>query len=141
MRLIVLLVCLLLATSALAVPVDPNAADGVAAVWHSDSLNHVFILTTSGECWELTGITPDEWTHRAYMDVPVPVPTDVQQIVEAIAQGLLLSQHPGTAGEQLLMFEETLQPKREELHRTWDLAAEKEKRSRTMFAQQTIKDR
>src|SRR5207249_4531954 len=36
-------------------------------------------------------------------------------------------------------FDEYLKPQREDLHRKWDAASSREKRSRTLFAQETIK--
>ncbi|HEY8341256.1 MAG TPA: helicase-related protein, partial [Egibacteraceae bacterium] len=82
--------------------------------------------------------------HRAIRDslgVSVPVPVDSNQVLEAVLEGLLLRGRPDEAIEgQLTLFErDVVAPRRARLHRDWDLAAEREKRSRTVFAQQGIR--
>ncbi len=62
--------------------------------------------------------------------------------MEAIFEGLLLrgaSSVTNSSQQMLPGFEDVLLPQREELFRTWDIAADREKRSRTMFAQEGIK--
>jgi len=78
-------------------------------------------------------------TIRSSLGVSVPVPVDTNQVVEAIFEGLLLREKSGRASEQLALFEDFFRPKREDLFRRWDAVSEREKRSRTMFAQETIK--
>ena len=80
-------------------------------------------------------------TIRDSLGVSVPVPADSNQVLEAILEGLLLRGKPDEAIEgQLTLFEQdVVAPKRASLHRDWDLAAEREKRSRTVFAQQGIR--
>jgi len=59
--------------------------------------------------------------------------------IEAIFEGLLLREQHGKAlYEQMTMFEEYFKPRKEDLHKTMDIAAEREKRSRSMFAQESI---
>ena len=60
-------------------------------------------------------------------------------VLEAILEGLVLRGRD----EQLSLLRRcpTSSPKRDELHDEWDAAAEREKRSRTVFAQETIKTR
>lgn len=80
--------------------------------------------------------------HRAIRDslgVSVPVPGDSAQVIEAIFEGLLLREDANFSQSTLPGFEEYIKPRQLELDLEWENAAEREKRSRTMFAQQTIK--
>lgn len=77
---------------------------------------------------------------RSSLGISVPVPVDSDAVLEAIFEGLLMREKPGP--KQLSLFDElTAQEasKKEELEAQWEDAAEKEKRSRTVFAQETIK--
>ncbi|HXF72478.1 MAG TPA: helicase-related protein, partial [Actinomycetota bacterium] len=76
---------------------------------------------------------------RRHLGVSVPVPADPESVMEAIFEGLLLKEQAGFDAERLPGFEEFFRPQREDLHRRWDLSAEREKRSRTMFAQESLK--
>jgi superfamily II DNA or RNA helicase len=77
---------------------------------------------------------------RNSLGISVPVPINTDDIVEAIFEGLLLRERSGGATAQYLPgLEEYLKPQKEELYEAWDNAAEREKRSRTMFAQESIK--
>jgi len=77
---------------------------------------------------------------RNSLGISVPVPVNTDEIVEAIFEGLLLRERSGGAIEQYLPgFEEYIKPKRDELYNEWEAAGEREKRSRTMFAQEGIK--
>lgn len=79
-------------------------------------------------------------TIRSSLGISVPVPVDTNKVVEAIFEGLLLREKQGkTTGEQLLLFEEHFKPSKERLFKEWENASEREKRSRTMYAQRTIK--
>jgi hypothetical protein len=78
-------------------------------------------------------------TIRNSLGISVPVPIDTDQVVEAIFEGLLLRERSGGAQQLLPGLEEYLRPQKEDLNRRWDASAEREKRSRTMFAQETIK--
>ncbi len=77
--------------------------------------------------------------HRAIRDslgISVPVPVDSNAVLEAILEGLLLRGR----GEQLALFTAPeLVAQRDAFHGEWDTAADREKRSRTVFAQETIK--
>lgn len=80
--------------------------------------------------------------HRAIrnsLGISVPVPIDTDQVVEAIFEGLLLREKATDAQQLLPGLEEYLRPQKEDLNRRWEASAEREKRSRTMFAQETIK--
>lgn len=76
---------------------------------------------------------------RTSLGVSVPVPIESDQVIEAIFEGMLLRGQSGGTQEQLALFEDLFKPQKEDLHRRWDAAEEREKRSRTMFAQETIK--
>lgn len=67
--------------------------------------------------------------------VSVPVPDQSDGVIQALIEGLLLR---GQDAEQLT-FDLGLTAQRDELHRAWESAAEKEKASRTRYAQRTIK--
>lgn len=70
----------------------------------------------------------------------MPVPINTDDIVEAIFEGLLLRERSGGATELYLPgLEEYIKPKKDELYEAWESAAAREKRSRTMFAQESIK--
>ncbi len=83
-------------------------------------------------------------TIRNSLGISVPVPVDTDQVIEAIFEGLLLRENTGNAqSAQLLLpgLEDLWRGERlqDELFKEWDAASEREKRSRTMFAQETIK--
>jgi helicase-like protein/SNF2 domain-containing protein len=77
--------------------------------------------------------------HKAIRDslgISVPVPVDSNAVVEAILEGLVLRGHE----EQLSLLDQPeLTSIRDDFHNEWQAAAEREKRSRTVFAQETIK--
>jgi len=78
---------------------------------------------------------------RSSLGVSVPVPVDTDKVIEAIFEGVLLrgGGQPGDSAQTILPgLEEFVKPKTEELYRVWDVAAEREKRSRTMFAQESL---
>jgi superfamily II DNA or RNA helicase len=76
---------------------------------------------------------------RTSLGISVPVPIDTDQVIEAIFEGLLLRETAGNAQELLPGLEALFKPQKEDLDRRWDAATEREKRSRTMFAQESIK--
>jgi superfamily II DNA or RNA helicase len=76
--------------------------------------------------------------HAAIRDstgVSVPVPMDSNAVVEAVMEGVLLRR--GEAPEQLVL-EGVAQARRDELFEAWQSAADREKRSRTRYAQAGI---
>ncbi|MBW2121252.1 MAG: DEAD/DEAH box helicase [Deltaproteobacteria bacterium] len=75
---------------------------------------------------------------KSSLGISVPVPGDVDQVVEAIFEGLLLWE-ARPADQFLPGMEEFIKPKKEQLYFAWEAASECEKRSRTMFAQERIK--
>ena len=76
-------------------------------------------------------------TIRTSLGISVPMPGNTSELVQALIHGLLLRGAPADP-QQLSLFdlsEEAYQ----EIHTQWDNVAEREKRSRTMFAQRSIK--
>jgi len=72
---------------------------------------------------------------RESTGVSVPVPMDSNAVVEAVMEGVLLRR--GEAPEQLVI-EGVAQARRDELFEAWQSAADREKRSRTKYAQAGI---
>ena len=70
------------------------------------------------------------------LGITVPVPMDTNAVVEAMMEGLLL-RGKEEAAEQLLFGFFT--PQKKQLEAEWQAAADREKRSRTLFAQATIR--
>jgi hypothetical protein len=76
---------------------------------------------------------------RSALGVSVPVPIDSDDVVKALFEGLLLRKDD--AGEELTLpgLEHFVRPQKERLHSDWDAAADREKRSRTVFAQEGMR--
>jgi hypothetical protein len=74
------------------------------------------------------------------LGVSVPVPSTSDDLIEAIFEGLLLREDSGTNANQLLPgFDDYLKgEQRAKLDLQWKAVADRESRSRTMFAQQSI---
>jgi superfamily II DNA or RNA helicase len=73
---------------------------------------------------------------RTATGVSVPVPGDSNKVVEAVMEGVLLRR--GEPIEQLTL-DGVGEARRDELFEEWESAAEQEKRSRTLYAQEGIK--
>lgn len=107
----------------------------------------VRMLTYYGMDNQIDGIVLDVLLRKhkqikSSLGISVPVPADTEAVVEAIFEGLLLREQSGTS-EQLLIsgFEDFLRDDKKKLHDEWDNATAREKRSRTMFAQETLTSR
>lgn len=74
-------------------------------------------------------------TIRSSLGISVPVPITSNAVVEAVFEGLLLRDRPG--GQ--LVFESFMREAAEELHTEWEKASAREKASRTLFAQHTLR--
>ena len=105
----------------------------------------VRVLTYYGRDNQIDGLVLDVLLrkHQAIrnsLGVSVPVPVDGEQVIEAILEGLL-RKDPDAAGSQALLpgFESLVKPRRDALFQAWDNASETERRSRTLFAQETIR--
>jgi superfamily II DNA or RNA helicase len=99
------------------------------------------VLTYFGSDNRIDGIVLDVLLrkHNAIRDslgISVPVPVDSNAVLEAIMEGLILR---GRDEQLSLLDAPDLVSERDEFHHEWDLAADREKRSRTVFAQETIK--
>ncbi|MCL4686397.1 DEAD/DEAH box helicase [Myxococcota bacterium] len=104
----------------------------------------VRVLTYYGTDNAIDGIVLDvllrkHKTIRSSLGISVPVPMDTNAVVEAIFEGLLLREKGG--GSQLLLpgLDAMLARESRQLHGAWEAAAAREKRSRTVFAQETIR--
>lgn len=103
------------------------------------------VLTFYGTDNQIDGIVLDvlirkHKTIRTTLGISVPVPVETAQVIEAIFEGLLLREKSmGSAQAYLPGFDEMFKPQRKELFSKWDDATAREKRSRTVFAQETIK--
>jgi superfamily II DNA or RNA helicase len=71
---------------------------------------------------------------RKALGISVPVPDNSDTVVEAVLEGLLLRERD----PEQLAFEGIGAERRRDLHRDWESAAEKEKLSRTKYAQHGI---
>lgn len=105
------------------------------------SRSPVRVLTYFGANNRIDGIVLDVLLrkHKAIRDslgISVPVPVDSNAVLEAIMEGLILRGRD----EQLSLFDAPdLAFERDAFHGEWELAAERERSARTVFAQETIK--
>lgn len=105
----------------------------------------VHIITYYGADNQIDGIVLDVLINkhkkiRKDLQISVPVPKATDELVEAIFEGLLLREQAGSNSEQLfLAMDEFIKPKREQLYLEWERSADKEKKSRSIFTQQSIK--
>jgi superfamily II DNA or RNA helicase/ribosomal protein S15P/S13E len=107
----------------------------------------VKVVTVYGVDNQIDGIVLDVLIRkhkkiRSSLGVSVPVPVDTDQVIDAIFEGVLLREgraDADTTQSLLPGFEDAFTPQKEELFKLWDTVADREKRSRTMFAQETIK--
>ncbi|MCX6872666.1 MAG: helicase-related protein [Verrucomicrobia bacterium] len=103
------------------------------------------VLTYYGTDNQIDGIVLDVLLRkhqkiRNALGVSVPMPVDSEQIVKAVFEGLLLRGKAETPSDNLLPgFEDYFRPQKQQLHDEWEAVADREKRSRTMFAQESIK--
>ena len=74
---------------------------------------------------------------RTSLGISVPVPANTGDVIEALMQGVLLRGSQADPRQYALF--DTSAFVSEDLHARWDNVAEKERRSRTLFAQRTIK--
>jgi len=104
----------------------------------------VRVLTYYGTDNQIDGVVLDvllrkHKTIRSSLGISVPVPVNTEQVIEAIFEGLLLRSKPSIMQGYLPGFDEFIKPQKEDLYGKWEAASEREKRSRTLFAQETIK--
>jgi len=108
--------------------------------------DEVRVVTLYGMDNQIDGIILDVLIRKhkkikSSLGISVPVPVDTNQVVETIFEGLLLREQQSgrTPKKQLELFEDFFRPNKERLFEQWENVTEKEKRSRTLFAQRTIK--
>lgn len=73
---------------------------------------------------------------RKALGVSVPVPADSAQVIEVVMRAIMES---GFEVGQTQLTLPGFEPEQQQLHKEWENVSEREKRSRTMFAQETIK--
>ncbi len=100
-------------------------------------------LTYYGKDNQIDGMVLDvllrkHQTIRNSLGISVPVPANTGEMIEALMQGLLLRGSAATDSRQLALFDLS-EGLYKDLHARWDNVTEREKRSRTLFAQQTLK--
>ncbi len=79
---------------------------------------------------------------KSSLGISVPVPADTEAVVEAIFEGLLLREKSGSSDQMLIAgFDEFFADNKKNLYDAWENAKDKEKRSRTMFAQEALSSR
>ena len=105
----------------------------------------VRVVTYYGVDNQIDGIVLDvllrkHATIRKRLGVSVAVPSGTNDVVEAVFEGMLLREK-ATGGKTDLLpgLDKYFRPQREELYARWESAADHEKRSRTVFAQESIK--
>ena len=77
---------------------------------------------------------------RSDLGISVSVPGEAEDVMKAVFEGLFLRGRADDGAQRVFEgFDEFFAPKKERLHGEWQAAADREKRSRTLFAQETIK--
>jgi superfamily II DNA or RNA helicase len=104
----------------------------------------VRLLTLYGDNSPIDGIVLDvllrkHKTIRSALGVSIALPDESGKVVDALMEGLLLRSASHQGDNLLPGMQEYLQPRRDDLHRRWDAVADREKRSRTLFAQESLK--
>lgn len=108
--------------------------------------DHVHITTVYGTDNQIDGIVLDvllrkHQTIRSSLGISVPVPTNTDQVVEAIFEGLLLRGLDRPTAHQDALFEDLdayIKPQATAFQKQWDAAVDRERRSRTVFAQERL---
>jgi len=77
-------------------------------------------------------------TIRSSLGISVPVPVDTDTVAKAIFESLIFRRQAHGSQQLLPGLEKYALPQQEELHAQWEDVAAREKRSRTMFAQESI---
>ena len=98
----------------------------------------VRVLTYYGTDNQIDGVVLDvllkkHRTIRTALGISVPVPADTETVLTALMHGALLKGEPRQLALDFAQAEVTA------LHTEWEAAGERERRSRTMFAQHAIK--
>ena len=106
----------------------------------------VKVLTLFGRDNQIDGIVLDVLLRkhkkiRSSLGISVPVPATSDEVLEAVFEGLVLRglDSPPSQAQLLPGFEEYFKPQTQDLYAQWDAAGEREKKSRTIFAQHGLK--
>jgi superfamily II DNA or RNA helicase len=76
---------------------------------------------------------------KSALGVTVSVPGSSEQIAEALFQGALFRERNRTGGTQLsLAFIDDLEPQKQAIHKDWESARDREKASRSRYAQHSL---
>lgn len=106
---------------------------------------HVKVVTYYGVDNQIDGIVLEVLLRkhqniRRSLGISVPVPVDTDQIIAAIMEGLVLRGDPLDTTQSVLPgLEDIMRPQRQLLDLEWANAADREKRSRSLFAQHALK--
>ena len=77
---------------------------------------------------------------RSQLGVSVPMPADAGKVADAILEGVIARGRDDLSfTEQLSLFAEVSKEHEQELHKEWDAASEREKRTNTVYAQHAIR--
>lgn len=112
---------------------------------YGQSKSEVRVITYYGTDTKIDGIVLDvlirkHRTIKSSLGISVPVPAETNKVVEAIFEGLLLRGARDFNADQMELFSpDQFASERDAFHEEWVNASEREKRSRTMFAQEGIK--
>lgn len=106
----------------------------------------VKVLTLFGRDNQIDGIVLDVLLRkhkkiRSSLGISVPVPATSDEVLEAVFEGLVLRGLDAPPSQEQLLpgFEDYFKPQTQDLYAEWDAAGEREKKSRTIFAQHGIK--
>ena len=75
---------------------------------------------------------------RTSLGISVSIPGNSEDVIEAIFEGLLLRENASFYQSSLPGFDRYFRPQKLELDLKWEAVAERERQSRTMFAQRAI---
>ena len=106
---------------------------------------HVKVITFYGVDNQIDGIVLEvllrkHQSIRRSLGISVPVPVDTDQIIAAIMEGLVLRGDSIDTTQSILPgLEDIMRPQRKLLELEWANATDREKRSRSLFAQHSIK--
>jgi hypothetical protein len=106
----------------------------------------VKVLTLFGRDNQIDGIVLDVLLRkhkkiRTSLGISVPVPATSDEVLEAVFEGLVLRglDAPEQQAQLLPGFEEYFKPQTQDLYAQWEAAGDREKKSRTIFAQHGLK--
>ncbi len=105
----------------------------------------VRVITFFGRDNQIDGVVLDVLLRKhkqikSDLGVSIAVPGNSEDVVEALFEGMLLRETASGASAEgyFPQFEEWLKPQKEEIHAKWEQARDKEKQSRSRFAQHSI---